>query len=122
MQGNDYYLREAKQQVESILANTHYHRFEDVVKSYLHWFSETKPAVKTFDKEVVPQCRLLVELLGADTNIADINDHAAISDLKAKLRKYPLNKTKLFGDKALATIIRSGVDYRKISLETADKC
>lgn len=122
LQGNDYYLLEAIQQAATMVAQSKLPvTFGRVVAAYLKWYEEEKPNVKTFEKEVVAQCHVLLELLGKDTDISEINDHATISALKAKLRKWPVNKKKKFGDLSLATILRKGEDYQKISLETADK-
>jgi hypothetical protein len=119
-QGHIYYLQQAKNDLQAAMQKTFY-SFSDVISAYLKWYKDENPDVKTYDSEVIPQCKLLAELLGAQTGIEKINTPETVSGLKTKLRKYPRNKVKIFGDKPVSAIIGSGVSYQPLSLKTADK-
>lgn len=94
---------------------------QDAVNSYQTWYKSDNPDAKTYESEVVAQCNMLLELLGANTSIKAINDFDAITNLINKLHIYPKNKVKIFKTKSLESIIKSGVTYSKLSKKTAQK-
>jgi integrase len=117
--GQTYHLEQAKAELKERLQKP-FLTFGEVKAAYLKWYEAENPDVKTYHSEVVPQCRVLAELLGENTGIDLVNTPQSISELKSRLRKYPKNKRKIFGEKSLSSIIRSGEEYDTLSLKRAD--
>jgi len=117
--GSSHFIESELQSLKSRTASRPI-SLQEAVTLYLDWYSKENSSVKSFDSAVVPQCNMLLELLGPDASMAKLNTYDSITDLIGVLQKYPVNKVKLFGAKSLATIIRSGVPYDVISKRTAE--
>lgn len=107
--------------LKSYADRTPFYSFSEVIEKYKDHYTESNKGLvkpRALD-DLEAYTKALFEILG-NISIEDVNSMESVTKLKRALRQYPLNRTNMFGTKALSTIIKAG-KYPKISLSTANR-
>ncbi|GAM09482.1 phage integrase family protein [Geobacter sp. OR-1] len=110
-----------EEKVARELAAQQYIPLKEVADLYLkrHIESNTNPDMKRA-KALEAEVNALLDIFG-NTSISEFNTMDSSIKLKSVLKKYPRNKTIVYGDKSIHSIIRTEKNYNTISLTTANK-
>jgi len=114
------HFRAIKRDCESTLKSP-YVPIAHVISKYKEHFRISKPNIKIGtinDMEV--ECRVLAEIVG-NISIAAFNTMDTVIQVKAVLRRYPLNRQQRFGDTPLYKVLRTASAKEVICPKTANE-